>query len=148
VSAACEYVRIAEGGPLPDIKAYRPFKALVVIDNPASSDFQARASRWLVDSGCLEMMAWGENCAGWDESVDWANSKQFDHGYIPDEHEVLTSWAEDEPLKDVFWSAQNGLPEWDARTPHTLIIHVSTEDKRGEMLALYAAAGDPHYIPD
>jgi len=145
-----EYFRIAEGEPFPDISFYRPFKAIVVASVATTVDFEILASRWLVDSGCLYMMAWGENCSRWDDMVDWANLEDFDYGEIPDEHFVMTTWHEHEPLKEVMWFAHNCATAYmdSLILRDTLIIHVSADTKRDELLALYASASDPHYIPD
>src|SRR5205085_10605757 len=62
VSDPVAYVRIAEGEPLPDISEYAPYRAVVVIDATHSDEWQNEVSKWLVDTGCLYMMAWGENC--------------------------------------------------------------------------------------
>ena len=51
------YERVLDGDPLPDIGKLKPFKAIVVIDNDPSPEWQMEASRWLVSSGCLYMMA-------------------------------------------------------------------------------------------
>ena len=99
MKGVCEYVRIAGGQPLPDISAFRPFKAIVVIDAPYSPEWQDLVSKWLVDSGCHYMMAWGEGCASWDDSVDWAILEEFEHCQIPAERYVMTSWHENQPAR-------------------------------------------------
>ncbi len=67
------YIRLSEGDPLPDLSALRAFKALLIVDEEPSADWQNSVSAWLVDQGCLYMMAWGKDCSSWDTSVDDAN---------------------------------------------------------------------------
>jgi hypothetical protein len=135
------YVQVNPSGALPIISQWAPFKAVVAIDADYDVEWQARASKWLVESGCVYMMAWGPNCESWDESVDLANLEQFDFGDIPDEQYVLTSWHDDEPLKELLWSVQISNQYLDVHLAHTLIVHICREDKGDELLKLYAAAG-------
>ena len=134
------YLRIVEGEPLPDITGHAPFRAVVVLDAPYSAEWQTAVSEWLVASGCLYMMAWGENCSSWDDSVDWANIEAFNHEDIPEESFVMTTWHEKEPLIGVFWFAR-----FCAHDPYdlircSLIVHVGTVDRKREFLALYEQA--------
>ena len=73
---------------MPDVGDLKPFKAIVVIEDRPTPEWETQASKWLVDSGCLYMMAWGEDCSSWDDSVDWANLETFDFGDIPDDEDV------------------------------------------------------------
>jgi len=137
VNTKISYFQIYPGSRLPELDAFRPFKALVVVDMQVSDDRQNEISRWLVQSGCLYMMAWGIECTTWDDSVDWANIKEFDYKEIPDEKCVMTTWHEDEPLSDVFefalMSAQH--PIFDLK--NILVLHISDINKETEFIALY-----------
>jgi hypothetical protein len=137
-----EYLRITPGEPLPDISAYRPFKAIVVIEADHSADWESAVSRWLVDSGCLYMMAWGRGCSSWHDSVDWANLEDFGYGEIPADRFVMTTWHEREPLEEVFWFADHCATAYDdeIRLGHTLIIDISVQSRREEMLRHFATA--------
>jgi len=101
------YVRMQDGNTLPDVSDLRPFKAIVVVEDHPSREWQTRASKWLVDSGCLYMMAWGEDCRSWDDSADWANLEAFDFDDIPDDEFVMTTWHDDETLEEVFQFAKD-----------------------------------------
>ena len=147
MTAGVEYVRIAEGEPLPDITSYRPFKAIVVADAACSDEWRAEASTWLVEGGCLYMMAWGRDAEGWHDAVDWANIQRFPDR-TPDDQLVMTTSHDDEPLKEVFWYAQFCASHPDADLQHALIVHLSGECAGEGMLALYAAAGSADYLPD
>jgi hypothetical protein len=140
VSGAVEYFRIGEDAPLPDIVVYAPFRAVVVLEMPCSSEWQNMVSKWLVDSGCLFMMAWGDGCSDWHDCVDWANLDQFPSGPIPDDRFVLTTWHEREPLEEVFWFALHGADHGHAELANTLIVHVSPAARRDEMLTRFDAA--------
>ena len=84
---------------LPDISNLNPFRAVVAIEETVTQEWQSEVSRWLVESGCLYLMAWGNNCSSWDTSVDIANLEAFDYEDIPEVNFVMTTWHEDEPLK-------------------------------------------------
>ncbi|MDA1323627.1 MAG: hypothetical protein O3C34_02675 [Proteobacteria bacterium] len=62
------YVRLRDGSTLPDVSDLKPFKAIVVLEAQTTLAWQKMASTWLVKSGCLYMMAWGEDCGSWDDS--------------------------------------------------------------------------------
>lgn len=135
------YVRIAEGEPLPDVSGYAPYRAVVVLDATYSDEWQNEASRWLVDNGCLYMMAWGENCSSWDDSVDWAQIDKYPSG-VPDADFVMTTWHEKQPLIEVFWFARFCAQDPYGRIEHSLIVHVGRTDREAELLALFEQAED------
>ena len=131
------YVQLQDGKPLPDIGDLKPFKAIVVIEDHPSLEWQHRTSEWLVDSGCLYMMAWGDDCGSWDESVDWANLEIFDFGDIPDEEFVMTTWHENEPLQEVFWYAKEVAHHPTVKLDNILILHIGADDKHTKFEKLF-----------
>ena len=109
---------------LPTIGQLGPFKAVLVLEQAVAQDWQDQVSEWLVRSGCLYMMAWGEECSSWDDSVDWANITVTGLDDIPDDQFVMTTWHDDEPLAETFWFAG-----WTAHHPtvsleDVIIIHI------------------------
>jgi hypothetical protein len=140
VSGAPEYFRIFEGEPLPDISAFGPFRAIVVIDATYSVEWQDQVSDWLVASGCLFMLAWGSDCSSWDDSVDYASLRAFDFGEIPGDHWVYTTWHEDQNLREVFNEAQFIADHDKVELRFSLIIHIGMENRRNEFLELWEAA--------
>src|SRR5690606_41052832 len=98
-----EYLHLQPEAELPVVFKLQPFKAVLVIEELVSPEWQARVSAWLIESGCLYMMAWGRDCRSWDHSVDFAKMEAFDFQEIPEERFVLTTWHEHEPLSEVFW---------------------------------------------
>ena len=133
------YLRIAEESPLPDIRPYSPFRAVVVLDAAYTDDWQNKVSCWLVDSGCLYMMAWGDGCSSWDDSVDWAQIDKYPDG-APEAEFVMTTWHENETLIGVFSFAQSCAQDPFDLIKHSLIVHVGATDRESELLALYAQA--------
>lgn len=86
-----EYLQLEPKSGIPDISALSPFRVVVIIEENFSPEWQMQISNWLVSSGCLYMMAWGEKCIAWDDSVDKANLKQLNYGDIPEEKFVITT---------------------------------------------------------
>ena len=135
--SSTHYFRISEQGPLPSVKEFRPFRAVIVLDGPYSDQWQDDVSRWLVDSGCLYMMAWGPNCSSWDDSVDFAQIQKFLPDEAPDEEFVMTTWHDDETLESVFWFAQFCADQGDVDLKNTLIVHVGHDDREAEFATLF-----------
>lgn len=131
------YVQVQDGEPLPDVGDLKPFKAIVVVENRPSYAWQGRASSWLVDSGCLYMMAWGDDCESWDDSVDLANLEAFDFDDIPDEESVMTTWHESESLEDVFRFAKTLAHHPEVALDNVLILHVGADDNHANLDAMF-----------
>ncbi len=83
------------------------------------------------------MMAWGEDCASWDDSVDLANLEGFDFGEIPDDEFVMTTWHENEPLRQVFWFAKEVANHPAVKLDNFLILHIGADDKRAKFDLLF-----------
>lgn len=133
------YVRISEKAALPAVDGYRPFRAVVVLDAAYSDTWQDEVSRWLVDSGCLYMMAWGPECSSWDDSVDYAQIQKYPDG-APEPDYVMTTWHDKETLESVFWFSRFCAFDPYDLIKHSLIVHVGETDREAEFLALYAQA--------
>ena len=73
------YLRLLPGSQPPEVEA-RPFRAAVIVEAQISDAWRELVSRWLVDSGCLYMSAWGIECSKWDDSVDYANLEDLEYG--------------------------------------------------------------------
>jgi hypothetical protein len=140
VTDKAEYFRIWEGQPLPAIDTFRPFKCVVIIQSPPSPEWQAAVSDWLVASGCLFMMAWGEGCSSWDDSVDYANLEAWNWGEIPEHSFVMTTWHDDEPLSEVLGFARVAAHQGHVDTPICLLIDIGAETRREQMLRDYEQA--------
>ena len=135
-----KYLQLEPTSEVPDISALNPFRAVVIVEENVSLEWQIQISNWLVSSGCLYMMAWGLNCVTWDDSVDLANLEQFNHGDIPDEKFVITTWHENEPLKEVFWFSKHNALHPDVDIKNNLLLHISKQNNGKYLLDKYTKA--------
>ena len=135
-----KYLQLEPTSEVPDISALNPFRAVVIVEENVSLEWQIQISNWLVSSGCLYMMAWGLNCVTWDDSVDLANLEQFNHGDIPDEKLVITTWHENEPLKEVFWFSKHSAFHPDVDIKNNLLLHISKQNNEKYLLDKYTKA--------
>lgn len=115
----------------------RPFRAVLIAEKPASAGWRNEVAGWLVNSGCLYFIAWGENCEEWHDSVDWSVLENFDFGEIPNDQFVMTTWHANEPLSEVFWFAGNCASHPDVELDETVLVHVSDKGKRRVILDAY-----------
>ncbi len=86
------------------------------------------------------MMAWGNNCSSWDDSVDFSNYLQFKGKEIPDESFVITTWHEDESLSEVLWFSKHSAFHESCDLENTVVLHISQESKRDQITLEYANA--------
>ena len=134
------YFHLLPGHSLPSIEHLAPFRAVVVIEGVVSSDWRADVSDWLVRSGCLYMMAWGQNCSLWDDSVDAANIEAFNFKEIPEDRFVITTWHDDSPLSDAFFFCKRLAVNPAVELPQAILLHVAPSGNEGRMLRAYADA--------
>ncbi|OAO03785.1 hypothetical protein A8B75_10675 [Sphingomonadales bacterium EhC05] len=111
-----------------------PSKFVVIIQDVVSEEWRDTISDWIVNSGCLYMMAWGNDCSKWDDSVDFANLSKHDFGDIPDENSVMTTWHEKEPLSDVFWYSKFCANDPAIKLEKTIILDIFEHDRKSEIL--------------
>jgi len=135
-----KYFQLTPSGKLPKLSGLWPCKAIVIIETAVKPEQQASISQWLVDSGCLYMMACGRDCASWKESVGLANRKAFDTPEIPDQSLVIATGHEEESLKDVFWFAKYTATHPCFKLENLLILHLANSEREQELSAEYAAA--------
>jgi len=107
-----------------------------VIEEKVTDDWREQVSRWLVASGCLYMMARGDECSRWDDSVDYANLEAFDYGDIPDERFVMTTWHERQSLAEVFWFAAHCAYHPTIELA-TVILDIAAAPREAEIRTLY-----------
>jgi len=133
------YLHLPAEGPLSAL-SLPAFKAILVADCPVSESWRERAAEWLVRGGCLYFITWGEACEAWHDAVDVANSHDFEGQTIPDDKFVMTTWHENEPLKEAMWFAAHNADHPTVALVATLIIHVASDERRDELLGIYYAA--------
>ena len=140
MTKSVEYVQIEPGTTPPTIGASKPFQAVVIIESAVSPEWQSSISDWVVQSGCLYMMAWGENCSSWDDSVDRANIEQFKPVEIPASEFVMTTSHERESMEEVFWFSKNNAFHPTVKLRRTVLVHISLHNKQDELFKAYADA--------
>ena len=134
------YVHISSSTDLPDLAALRPFHAVLVIEDSVDSQRQFEISKWLCESGCLYMMAWGNGCESWDDSVDLANLAAFEYAEIPDDEFVITTWHTDETLADVFGFCKHCAFHPSVDILNDIVLHLSPEACLRRLTECYMAA--------
>ena len=134
------YLRVSESGALPCIDGLKPFRAAVVCDRTLSEQRQLEVSRWLCQSGCLYMSAWGAECSKWDDSVDLAHLEAYDYEDVPEDGFVMTTWHEEESLEDFFFFVNSCAYHPSIELSNTLILHVADHDREEELCAYLDAA--------
>ncbi|TMM50345.1 DUF7684 family protein [Qipengyuania marisflavi] len=133
-----EYVHLPSGSTLPTISS-EPRRIIVLIAQEVEARWQDKVSDWIVDSGCLYMMAWGEKCVTWDDSVDHAKLRRFEYGEVPDERFVMTTWHENEPLCEVFFHARLCAFHPTVPLPVLTIVDITSEPREEAIRALHLA---------
>lgn len=135
-----EYLQLQNNEALPNINYLAPFKCVVIIEAVVSEVWQAKVSEWLVKSGCFYMLAWGNNCSSWDDSVDFANLERFEFKEIPKEASVITNWHQSESLTEVFEFCKNFAIHEVQSLKNTLLLHISKENCSETLKEKYKSA--------
>lgn len=148
MTSESEYLRLAPGDSPPEIVEWKPYKAVLVSEVACASEWQDLVGDWLIGSGCLYLMAWGVDCAGWEETVDWAGFRAFPDDDTPEDRFALTTCHAGESLEEVFWFAQYAASHATIELPRTLIVHVSHSDRERELLDCFAVAGREDSVPE
>ena len=130
------YIHLPTGSHPPEIK-FSPNRIILIIEQDVSPAWQAKVSKWIVDSGCLFMMAWGKDCSSWDESVDDANLEDFEYGEIPEDRFVLTTWHDNEPIEEAFWFCRFAAFHPEIELPSAYIVHISEAAREQDLLQAY-----------
>ena len=131
-----EYIHLPAGSSLPPFESI-PRRVIVLVEQDVTSQWQDAVSKWIVDCGCLYMMAWGRDCSLWDDSVDWANLKHIGGAELTDDNHVMTTWHADEPLSEVFFF--NQMCAWHPTLDLHLvtILDVSEQERSSDILSVY-----------
>lgn len=134
------YLHVEPGAILPNVEYHAPYRAVLIVEEATSPEWQAAASDWLVKSGCMYTMAWGVNCSSWDDSVDWANIEKFPTQRTPEDGFVVTTWHDKETLEEVFWYSKNCAVHPTVNLSHTLLVHIAACEREAQITKLYTAA--------
>ena len=135
------YLHLAPGSPFPDLPRTST-RVLVVVDAEVAREWQWQASKWMIDIGCLYMMAWGIDCTAWDDSVDYAHLEKYDYHYeqIPEDDFVITTWHDNVPLGEFFRSAKGEFAHPDFELKRTIILDIAKENRSAEIVETYMEA--------
>lgn len=132
-----QYLRVTETSKLPDFSALRPFKVVLIGEDRLSPERQELISDWLVESGCLYAMAWGEACDEWFACIQHANRKPHDTELIPDKSLIITTLHADEPLPDVFWFAKYTAMHPCHALEHVVLLHIASQADQQDIPDIY-----------
>ena len=141
--SAMRYLQLPPGQEtLPKLDGMPPFRAVVLVREIVSNDWRNRVSDWLVAAGCLYMLAWGHDCSGWDDAVDWSSISAFDFKPIPPERFVMTTWHEDESIEEVFWFATHCAEHPTIPLEADLVLDIACIDREAETMATWRSAAN------
>jgi hypothetical protein len=140
MSERVEYLCVMPGATLAPPTIQVPIRTVVIVEAEVTPAWQELASNWLVKSGCLFMMAWGEKCSSWDDSVDIANLEAFNYAEIPEDKFIITTWHSNEPLTEVFRFSKNLAFHPKVTLESTLLFHISVQNKEHELLQAFLEA--------
>ena len=132
-----QYINLNNDQNPPENLNLEPYKCIVLITEQVKSEWRDIVSKWLIDTGCLYMMAWGQNCSLWDDSVDTANLIAFDWSEIPEDNFVMTTWHKNETLEDVFWFAKFAANHPTVELNNTLLLDIGCSHRETEIKKLY-----------
>lgn len=139
-SHKAHYLQLRPHDALPDLAHLSPFMAVVVIDDDSDEMWRWDVARWLVDSGCRYMLAWGKECESWRDALEDAALEAVDYDDVPPEQAVLATSHEDEDLEEVFWFARHRASHPALRFDTAVILHVAARGRPDELLAQFADA--------
>ena len=135
-----KYLHLTPDAALPALDGLRQFKAIIVCEAEVQEPMLWDVSRWLVASGCLYALAWGQDCEAWREAIDDAALEAVNYEDVPDEQRVLTTSHEDEDLDEVFWFAQHRATHPARELAQTLLLHIADAPRREALEAQYRDA--------
>ena len=143
-----QYIHLKPSEFPPSIYIESPFAAVVIIETQVTNDWRSIVSEWLVERGCLYMMAHGNDCSLWDDSVDIANLEAFDWNFddIPDDKLVNTTWHENESLEEVFWFAKKCALPFSPKIKNIIILDITTNEREQTILSRYEKANEEEII--
>ena len=135
------YIHLPAGAPFPELPCLRT-RIVVVVEMEVSREWQRLASKWMIDVGCLYMMAWGIDCSSWDDAVDDAHLEKYDYDYeqIPEDDFVITTWHDDDPLPVVFRYAKGELDHPHFELNRTIILDIAKVDRSVQIIQAYRQA--------
>ena len=104
-----EHLLVERAKGLPTWTFHSPYLAVLWIFEGVTGRWQKNVSEWLIDTGCLYVLAWKGGVGGhsWIESVDEARKNVVAPGHIAESHSVVTACYEYVALGAVLKFAEN-----------------------------------------
>jgi hypothetical protein len=137
-----DYLHLAPGIAPPEMHGATPYRAVMVVEADAEMPWRLLVCDWLVRSGCLYVMAWGRDCELWHDGVDECTLAEFGFGDIPAERDVMTTWHDSEPLRDVFRFCAHSATHPAVELARTIIVHIAHQPDEARLLAACRTAAD------
>jgi len=134
-----KYVQLSPGSSPPPLES-DAFLAIFVATEAVDDEWRKKISRWVVDQGCLCMMAWGVECVLWHDDVDQANIEDFPSGHIPWNRLVMTTWHSEQTLQRAFRFAHFTAFHPEVEFLRPILIDISREDRSMYLRALFRRA--------
>ena len=133
------YVHLRPGEDPPTV-APQSYRIVIIAEASGSDDWREEIAEWIWQIGSRYVVAWGQLCEAWHDSVDFANLAAFDFGDVPDKDHIMTTWHSDEPLSEAFWFAEFCAYHPDVQLVDTILLHIAEEERKGPMLETYRLA--------
>jgi hypothetical protein len=127
------YIHLRPGDVPPFLQGIDPFKAILVIEEGSTPEWQTLISDWLVRSGCRYLMAWGHECEQWHDAVDKANIRAFGSDASGAQF-AMTTCHDHEPVEEVFWFSEFCADHPSLDLESTYIVHIAREGRSAELL--------------
>lgn len=138
-----QYVHLKPTSSPQSVAVMAPFAVVVVIDAMVLPEWRQMVSEWLIEKGCLYMMAWGHDCSLWDDSVDWANLKPYEKfSDMPDDKNVVTTWHDNESLEEVFYFAITCALPFSPLIKNIIVLDITDKSREHDMLTRYKNVQD------
>lgn len=132
------YLHLPAGAALPTFDAPRPFRLVIVLEQPTGPLWRDEICGGLLRAECLYLMTWGQDCEAWHHSADEAHLRAWDFADVPEENSILTTWHEGESLAETFWFAHRCAFHPLVPLPDALIVHIAPEPRSEGLLTLWA----------
>lgn len=133
------YLHLTSANDLPDIGPTGAHKAVVIAEQTVDKAAREKISRWLVNSGCLYAMTWGEECRAWQDEINLANLQAHGFSKIPDDRLVIATSHPEEQLAEVFWFARYTAMHPCHKLTRVILLHLSEHDKKADLIAAFDA---------
>ena len=134
-----QYVQIMPAGDLPGV-VQSPCKVVLIVEAEIAADRRATICHWLLESGCLFLMAWGHDCADWAATMEQVNRAAHTTEEIPDDQLIITTAHADESLEQVFWFAKYTAMHPCASLESIVLVHLAGQSAEKDLVNILQRA--------